>query len=57
MPDETAPADERRTITTRLRRAACAAAGLLLAGALLAGCGGGSPNAGVASVGSHTSGL
>jgi len=55
MPDENAPADERSTVTTRLRHAPCAAAGLLLAGALVAGCGGGSPKAGVASLGTHTS--
>jgi hypothetical protein len=52
---EAAPLDVRSTATTRLRRAAGAAAGLLLTGVLLAGCGGGSPSAGVASLGSHTS--
>ena len=56
MPDQAAPLEDRSTVTTRLRRAACAAAGLLLAGALVAGCGGGSPGGGVASLGSHTSG-
>ncbi len=56
MPAETAPPDDRSTITSRLRRAGCAAAGLLLAGALIAGCGGGSPSGSVASLGSHTSG-
>lgn len=56
MPDRVAPLDNRSTVTTRPRRAACTAAVLLLAGALVAGCGGGSPNGGVASLGSHTSG-
>ncbi len=55
MPDEDAPLDDRSTVTTRLRRAACAAAVLLLPGVLVAGCGGGSPNGGVASLGTHTS--
>ena len=55
MPGQDAPLDVQSTATTRLRRATCAAAGLLLTGALVAGCGGGSPNGGVASLGSHTS--
>jgi hypothetical protein len=55
MPDEAAPLDHRGPATSRLRRAACAAGALLLAGALIAGCGGGSPNGGVASLGTHTS--
>jgi hypothetical protein len=55
MPDRDAPLDDRSAVTTRPRRAACAAAGLLLAGAFIAGCGGGSPSAGVASLGSQTS--
>jgi hypothetical protein len=54
MPGQDAPLDDRSAFTTRVRRAACAAA-LLLTGALVAGCGGGSPNAGVASLGSHAS--
>ena len=41
--------------TTRAWRTACATAALLLTGALLAGCGGGSPKGGVASLGTHTS--
>jgi hypothetical protein len=55
MPDEAAPLDDRGPVTSRLRRAAGAAAALLLAGALVAGCGGGSPNGGVASLGTHAS--
>jgi hypothetical protein len=54
MRGQDVPLDDLSPVTTRLRRAACAAAGLLLTGALVAGCGG-SPNAGVASLGSHTS--
>jgi hypothetical protein len=59
--DEDAPLDDpplpdcRSTGTTRPRHPACAAAALLLTGALVAGCGGGSPNGGVASLGTHTS--
>ncbi len=45
----------RRTGTTRSLRAACAATMLLLSGVLVAGCGGGSPSGGVASLGTHTS--
>ena len=52
---EAATLDDRSTVTTQRRRAAGVAAGLLLSGALLAGCGGGSPNGGVASLGSHAS--
>ncbi len=56
MPDRAAPLEVRATIPVRPRRAVCAAgAALLLASALVAGCGGGSPGAGVASLGSHTS--
>jgi hypothetical protein len=55
MPDQAASLDDRSTVTTRLRPAACVAVALLLAGALLAGCGGGSPNGGVASLGSQAS--
>jgi hypothetical protein len=55
MPDQAAPLDDRSPVTIRLRRAACAATALLFAGALVAGCGGGSPNGGVASLGTHTS--
>jgi hypothetical protein len=55
MPDEAPPLDNRSTATTRPLRAACAAGGLLLIGVLFAGCGGGSPNGGVASLGAHTS--
>jgi hypothetical protein len=59
MPGRTAPRDSQIAGTTPLRRAGCttaglfAAVGLLALGALLAGCGG-STNAGVASLGSHT---
>jgi hypothetical protein len=55
MPGQAAPLDDQSTATIELRRAACGAAALLLTGALLAGCGGGSPSGGVASLGSHTS--
>jgi hypothetical protein len=53
--DDPAPPDDRSPSTTRPRRMACAAAAPLLACALAAGCGGGSPNGGVASLGTHTS--
>ncbi|MGA9876977.1 MAG: hypothetical protein WBQ21_14335 [Solirubrobacteraceae bacterium] len=53
--DDRGTLDERGTTTGHLRRAACAAAALLIAGVLVAGCGGGSPKGGVASLGSHTS--
>jgi len=50
------PIDDRRTVTIRLRRAACTAAALVAAGTTIAGCGGGGPaTGGVASLGSHTS--
>jgi hypothetical protein len=47
--------DDRGTATGRVRGAICAAAALIGAGALLAGCGGGSPSSGVASLGAHKS--
>jgi hypothetical protein len=53
--DDTAPPDDRSTVTPRSERAACATAALLLTVVLLAGCGGGSPNGGVANLGTHTS--
>ncbi len=46
---------ERGTTTVRLRRAVYAGGALLAVGALLAGCGGSSPNGGVASLDSHAS--
>ncbi|MFZ2114113.1 MAG: hypothetical protein WAU77_10340 [Solirubrobacteraceae bacterium] len=52
--DDPAPPDFQSTGTTRSRRAGYSAA-LLLIGALLAGCGGGSPSGGVASLGTHSS--
>ncbi len=56
MRGDATPIDGRGTRMVRLRRAVCAGGALLAAGALLAGCGGGgSPNGGVASLGSHTS--
>jgi len=54
-PPDAPPPDYQSTGTTRPRRAACAATTLLLAGALVAGCGGGSPGGGVASLGTHGS--
>jgi hypothetical protein len=57
MRGDTRTIDERGTVKVRPRRAAYATAGLLAAGALLAGCGGGGPTTGsVASLESHTSG-
>lgn len=53
--EDLTPPDYRSTGTTRSRRAAGPAAGLILIGALVAGCGGGSPNGGVASLGTHSS--
>lgn len=53
--DDPASPDDPSPSTTRSRRAACAAAALLLTCALFAGCGGGSPNDGVASLGTHSS--
>lgn len=67
MPGDATPIDERGATTTGGRRATDAAmtarrppttyavGGLLIVGALLAGCGGGSPSGSVASLGSHTS--
>ncbi|MGH2903838.1 MAG: hypothetical protein ACRDK7_09690 [Solirubrobacteraceae bacterium] len=61
MRGDTAPIDDRSTPDERgratgyPRRAPCAAAALLAAGVLVAGCGSGSPKAGVASLGSHAS--
>jgi hypothetical protein len=55
MRGDATPIDERGPAMIRLPRAACAAAALLAAAAAIAGCGGGSPNVGVASLGSHTS--
>ncbi len=60
MPDHAPALDDcgtrdRSTFATSLPRAACVAATVLTAGALVAGCGGGSPDGGVASLGSHTS--
>jgi hypothetical protein len=54
--DTRRPINDLGTATLRLRRA-CVAAALIGAGALVGGCGGGSPGAGagVASLGSHTS--
>jgi hypothetical protein len=46
--------DHRMTAMGHMRAAARAAAALLATGVLLAGCGGGSPSGGVASLGSHT---
>jgi hypothetical protein len=47
--------DGRGTTAARLRQTVCASVALLAAMALLAGCGGGSPKGGVASLGLHTS--
>jgi hypothetical protein len=55
MRGDATPIDEQGTTTVRLRGAAYAGGALLAAGVLLAGCGGGSPKPGVASLGSHTS--
>ncbi len=51
----TSNGDRRGGFAVRVRAAACVAAPLLAAGALLAGCGGGGPSGSVASLGSHGS--
>jgi hypothetical protein len=55
MRGDATPIDAQATMTVRRRGAAYAAGALLAVGAVLAGCGGSSPNGGVASLGSHTS--
>jgi hypothetical protein len=54
MNDDARPNHGRVTAAVCLRRAVCAAAALIGAGALLAGCRGASPGGGVASLGSPT---